>query len=328
MHRIDTANVASVVPTARPTGPVVGYFQNADPLNDVEPTKLDADWFNDVQENIARTIVDADGGNTALIKGEHTQLKEAIKMMIASGGDAPFLTGYMQGLLIRWAGASSITIDGGLCRDATDAQTIRVTSPLSVSLTTVGANGLDAGAEAPSTFYYPYVAMKADGSVCGLLSVSPTAPTLPTGYLYQRRLPGFFRNNAGGDLLTIQFFGWPYQPEFYYRDMQISGLSGDPTNVLSAGNATTYADVSLSAFLPPEVTRAYLYMSGARQSSVNYNFRRKGDASNGLWLVTRANMDTFEQFFWMDTNTSQQIQYKVDDASASVGITVAGGRMP
>lgn len=58
---------------------------------------------------------------------------------------------------------------------------------VTIDATTVGANGLDAGALAANTWYYSYLI--SDGTTtAGLLSASATAPTLPTGYTFKLRV--------------------------------------------------------------------------------------------------------------------------------------------
>jgi hypothetical protein len=327
MYRVDHADAAAALPAMTSAG-TQGYFTGGDPNTGTRATPVQAEFLNRLMMELVHAINDADGGNLALNKTDHTQLKQAIAAMIAAGTGSTVLGSYINGCLVQWNSVSSFTIGTGICRDSTNTKNIILASPLTVSLASSGANGLDTGAEGNNTFYYPFLAMKADATVCGLFSTNATTPTLPTGYLYYRRLPAFGRNNSGGDLLNIEFQGWPYQPQFFYRDMQFAGTNSDPTNVLHAGNATSWADVSLASFVPPEVTQAYMFTVLARQVSVVYNLRRKGDVSNGWTPVTRANMDTVEQFFWIDTNTSQQIQYQTSDPTATVDLTVAGGRMP
>lgn len=83
-------------------------------------------------------------------------------------------------------------------RDSTDAFNVRSTGSLTADATTVGANGLDAGALANNTSYFSFVIAKTDGTTASLLSISPTAPTLPSGYSYFRRV-GSHRTNGSAN---------------------------------------------------------------------------------------------------------------------------------
>ena len=58
-----------------------------------------------------------------------------------------------------------------------------------IDITRNGANGLDAGAEAPNQWYYIWIIANSTGQVAGLLSLSPDNPTLPAGHP-SRPLPG------------------------------------------------------------------------------------------------------------------------------------------
>ena len=51
---------------------------------------------------------------------------------------------------------------------------------LTISIAASGANGLDTGSEANSTWYHIWVIAKADGTVAGLFSTSASSPTMPT----------------------------------------------------------------------------------------------------------------------------------------------------
>lgn len=86
-------------------------------------------------------------------------------------------------------------------RDTTDAFNIHSTTTLTIDATTVGANGIDAGSLANTTSYFSFVIAKADGTVASLLSTSPTTPTLPSGYLYFRRV-GSHRTDGSAHILA------------------------------------------------------------------------------------------------------------------------------
>src|SRR5690606_13291474 len=70
MHRIDTSTREKDL-----FGPGKDGFTGGDPLAAKPPTDLSADWFNDVQENIAGVI---EGAGIELVKGDSGQLLEAI----------------------------------------------------------------------------------------------------------------------------------------------------------------------------------------------------------------------------------------------------------
>ena len=80
---------------------------------------------------------------------------------------------------------------------------ITLAAPLVIDVTVSGLNGLDTGVEAADTWYYIYVIWdRATDTYGGLLSVSPTSPTLPVGYTY-KRLVGAVRNDSSSDFVNF-----------------------------------------------------------------------------------------------------------------------------
>lgn len=77
---------------------------------------------------------------------------------------------------------------GSVRSDADDAN-IKVTSPLTVTMTTTGANGRDTGAASNGVWYVYVIRKSSDGTIACLASLSSTSPTMPSGY-DQKRLVG------------------------------------------------------------------------------------------------------------------------------------------
>lgn len=71
-----------------------------------------------------------------------------------------------------------------------------------VDITVSGVNGLDTGSEAGSTWYFIWSIAKVDGTVDSLLSLSSTAPTLPSGYTF-KSLVGAVRNDSSSNFIPI-----------------------------------------------------------------------------------------------------------------------------
>lgn len=69
MHRTDSAGSTAD-----------HLFTNGDPASGIHPTWVDAAWLNDVQENLSRAI---EAAGIALVKGDYTQLRQAIAQLIA-----------------------------------------------------------------------------------------------------------------------------------------------------------------------------------------------------------------------------------------------------
>lgn len=128
------------------------------------------------------------------------------------------LRGYIAGLGLSNAADADhdITIAAGTCRDSTNAYTLTLASALTKQIDAAwaagtNAGGLDTGSVANSTFYYIFLIRKdSDGSIDALFSASATAPTMPEGYTYFRRIGALvtdgsanIRNGAwNGDTFT------------------------------------------------------------------------------------------------------------------------------
>lgn len=96
MHRIDTS------------GHVLNRFSTGNPAIGQLATRLGADWPNDVQENICYVIEQV---GVALVKGDHTQLYDAIlALIIANGGGGPGGPGVP---IDRIVNAAGLAVGGG-----------------------------------------------------------------------------------------------------------------------------------------------------------------------------------------------------------------------
>ena len=134
----------------------------------------------------------------------------------------------------------------------------RVTSVnLTASISTSGANGLDTGSEAVSTWYHIWVIYNGS-TVAGLLSTSSTAPTMPSGYTYKAYV-GAIYNDSGNDFISI------------YQQGKI--VNRTPVNAVNDGIITTYTSVDLSAYIPPNAIR---FFGDGGLSNTYYNYSLQG----------------------------------------------------
>lgn len=98
--------------------------------------------------------------------------------------------------------AIAVTADQVVLAATTGAITLSTVS-VSISTATSGANGLDTGTIASSTWYSVWVIYNGT-TTAGLISTSATAPTLPTGYTYKARV-GWVRFATGALARTLQY---------------------------------------------------------------------------------------------------------------------------
>lgn len=134
--------------------------------------------------------------------------------------------------------------------DATDAFIGTKTGlvDLTLNAATTGANGIDTGALANNTWYYIFLISNGT-TVASLLSLSATAPTLPSGYVYFMRVGAvrtlgaatFVRILQRGQKVVYRVVTGSVTPNY---PSMITGASGDP-------NAPTYTSVAVANFVPP-----------------------------------------------------------------------------
>lgn len=87
-----------------------------------------------------------------------------------------------------------------------NSSSVRRTSvSVTIDFGVVGANGIDVGSIASSTLYYLYL-IDNGTAAAGLVSLSSTAPTLPSGYTYSCRVAGF-PTNGSAHITPIQIRG-------------------------------------------------------------------------------------------------------------------------
>lgn len=149
----------------------------------------------------------------------------------------------LTGLVPLRASATTLSVSAGTCWDSTS--TFGMVLPLATTLNTavVGANGIDVGALAASTWYYVFLIADETNylPVATLLSLSATAPTLPAGYSLFRRI-GSTLSTSGSAVRSALIYGSGAQRQYVYVT---------PIAALSAGTSATYVGVDLTVAVPP-----------------------------------------------------------------------------
>ena len=149
--------------------------------------------------------------------------------------------------------ATNTTVD--VLADAvtvTDGTSVQQLTGLSATLN-LGTNGavntLDAGTVAVSTWYHVFAIAKADGTKGVLGSTSSTAPTLPTGYTFKKRL-GAVRTIAGSATL---YGTWQINnlAQFIVGLAQTAVLPVMATGNSGSPSTGVYTALAVGAFVPP-----------------------------------------------------------------------------
>jgi hypothetical protein len=264
-------------------------------LADAQPLAIDAEGvlvgtrpnLNFIQgSNVTLTVVD-DPANDEV----------GVTIAAAGGGAEAFTKVLYQGLIIRNnvtnpnyqvdIDANEIRIDGGY----TEANL-----NLTVDITASGANGLDTGSEAASTWYHLWVIYNPTTDTwAGLLSISSTAPTLPSGYT-KKGYVGAIYNDGSSNLISIYQIG--------------KRVNRSYTQALADGTATSYTEVSLAAIIP---TTAKLITGIATANVLNKQSFIAGSAAGlGVSVLYLQGANGMYSFMFCSIIESQKVYYKVD----------------
>lgn len=193
---------------------------------------------------------------------------------------------------------------------------------LTIDITASGANGLDTGSEAGSTWYYIYVIYN-DGTTAtaGLLSTSASSPTIPSGYDHIA-LVGAIYNNGSSNF----YKSWQYQ-----RDCFIELI-----NVLDAGDpaaADTFESLSITAAVPSIARAASGVMgfinntgSGLNQIALAGDDNGVGYQFQGSYTYGLGELDNFDKGtnFEIPLITSQTLYWKLKNDAAVGVISISG----
>ncbi len=234
--------------------------------------------------------------------------------------------GYLEGLGLVWSSVTVADIALGRCRDDDDGHNIVSAGALSPDITASGANGLDAGAEAADTIYHVWIIDDSTGNnaPAGLLSLSSTAPTVPSGYDKKRRV-GAIRNNAGSDIERFTQTG-----SGRARRMHYAALVGD-LRILTGGNAIVYTAIDLSSHIPDTAFHIVLiakFENNGGAAGDQLNLRPTDHpVTSPVWQVRPGILLTVRAYAYLEMPRSRaavSIEYLVTDALDSTTIEVAG----
>lgn len=138
--------------------------------------------------------------------------------------------------------AVTVTADRAILLSGSGATTVSTVS-LTLGTGTSGANGLDTGSIATSTWYSVWIIYNGS-TVAGLLSTSATSPTMPSGYTYKMRV-GWVRTDGSSNLWrTIQYGN---------RAQWVATTS--EYQIMTSGNQSSWFAVATGSYVPTTATQ-------------------------------------------------------------------------
>lgn len=235
----------------------------------------------------------------------------------------------IRGLRVQRTSASVVTINPGACVDVTGLYAFDLAADQAVDITDSGINGLDTGAEAADTWYSVWLVAGATG-VGGLLSLSSTAPTLPSGYdIVKRRV------------------GWAYNSGTDFRDWHVYRLGSaaiylfdqEPNDgeleIVNISSTTTMTAVAASIGIPPTSERGVFILGqginagGTVIETVFLNKAGLSETSPSLRATGRridfhSDASNVLEYVQCDDTVNKQIQYRGTATQILTSIDVVG----
>lgn len=174
--------------------------------------------------------------------------------VVSSASAAADVVGVFRNLQLSAAGTGaniSVSADEIALEDSSNSYVTARSVSLTINSAAAGANGLDTGSIAASTWYSVWVIRKPDGTTAGLISASTTSPTLPSGYTYKARV-GWIRTDGTGNKYPLSFIQFGRRVRYKLAagsnltawPQMAAGASGSPTT-------PTWTSVAWANYAPP-----------------------------------------------------------------------------
>lgn len=278
----------------------------------------------------ALTVTKINGNPTGTAANNIVQLDGSARLPAVDGSLLTGITstwapGTLVGLTLSRASATTVGIATGFARneDGGTAFNMTLASAITKSLSAwaagTGNGGLDTGSIAASTWYHVWLIRKdSDGSIDALLSLSATAPTMPSGYTARRRL-GAIKTDGSSQVTAFTQVGDDFIWTVPVMDRNGNSASGATSLTISvpsgirvkarlrgAVETTTSNFVTMSVY-SPEITDQSAMAGNANSASLVIPVSGL-PPTNGTWG---------SGVFDVMTNTSAQVRVAVTSSSTA-----------
>ena len=222
--------------------------------------------------------------------------------------------GYIDGLLISDNSVSVKSISAGSCRSDDNTFNI-VTGAITADI----ATQLDTGAEAADTWYAIWIIADSVTSNVprALLSLSSSAPTMPSGFDKKRRI-SWVRNDGSSDF--YDYYSTTNGRDRFYLWREVETI----LELLTNGAATSFANVDISELVPPTSTLAYINTNHVGVSTQDFaSFRTGGSSLDPVGHRCFAE-DAGSTCFHIETDSTQNIEYENSTAGDETDVWILG----
>lgn len=188
-----------------------------------------------------------------------------------------------------------------------------------VLYTVASEQTVNPGSTSANTTYYLYGYVSSGALAYELSTTAPDVTRTWKNGDASRLFLGTLRSDSGSTILQGERKGRRWH---YFRTAEAS----TDTAGIVGGNATSWADVSLAAYVPPHCRRARVELILGTQGTAGYGeVRTKGTSTSTLRVMgtppASGTTYTYREVE-IHTDTSQRVQYQVSDVSLTLSIYV------
>lgn len=252
-------------------------------------------------------------------------------MTIATGNETAIQYGAYPYFYVNGYGISNnattpntlLDVDAGVTIDSTATFQMISQNSITINAANVGFNGIDKGTLAASTVYAVFVISDPVNSrpTGAMISLSYTQPLMPYGY-GAFRLIGYVATNSSSQFLKGYWTNAGSATRLFMYD-------APQATAVTAGNATSYTNVDLTAFVPlvnnlPVYVASALTPSAASQTLKLTPGNGTGDAVTITGQVTSVVVTSNSLVMAQTVTSAPVVKYKVSASGAAAAINVAG----
>jgi len=210
----------------------------------------------------------------------------------------------------------------GSILDSTKTFQINLDESVTINAAVNGLNGLDTGSLAASSLYYVYLVSSPTGAgvVGAMISLSAT-PYLPYGYSAYA-LIGYVATGAGSTFLK----GYWTDDKSSWRTFM---YDAPQATAITAGNATSYTAIDLSAFVPAIASTPVFIDSALTPAAASQTLKLQpaggtGDAVTITGQVAAVVVSSQSLVIAQLASGDPKVSYKVSNGAAAAAINVGG----
>lgn len=143
---------------------------------------------------------------------------------------------------------------------ANNYRTIRNVN-ITINSAETGANGLDTGTLSASTWYSTWVIYNPTTlTTAGLISLSSTSPTMPSGYTHKART-GWIRTDSTANKFPLSFVQNGRTVQYKaYPGSNVTALPVMASGIAGSTVTPTWSTFSTTPFIPPTAHRIYIHL--------------------------------------------------------------------